>query len=52
MRQKYAFLTHKECAVYALHLNAFMDLKPFMWQARYAASQCSSVRPDRFVYLV
>jgi len=40
MRQRYAFLTHKGCAVYALHFNASMDLKPFMRQARYAASQC------------
>jgi len=39
MRQRYAFLTFKGCAVYALHINASMDLKPFMRQARYAASQ-------------
>jgi len=42
MRQRYAFLTHKRCAVYALHFNAYMDLKPFMRQARCAASQSSS----------
>ena len=40
MRQRHAFLTHKGCAVYALHFNAYMDLKPFMRQARYAASHC------------
>ena len=38
MRQRYAFF-HKGCAVYALHFNAYMDLKSFMRQARYAASQ-------------
>jgi len=34
------FSTHKRSeAVYALHVNAYMDLKPFMRQALYAASQ-------------
>ena len=34
-------LTHKGCAVYTLHFNTYMDSKPFMRQALYAASNCS-----------
>jgi len=46
-RGMHYFFTHNGCAVYALHFNAFMDLKPFMRQARYAAGALCGVTTHR-----
>ena len=39
MWQRYAFLTHKGCAVYALHFNAFIN----GFEAVYAAGALCGV---------